>query len=189
MRIVGGTWRGRQIEAPDGRDVTRPTTDRVREAMSSMLLSACDLSFEGLSVLDAFAGSGALGLEMLSHGAAHCTFCDSDRQAAARVERNARTLGAASSTFNVSRLDIFKSAGSTLMGAPFDIVLLDPPYKTPAADVTELIEALDNSSQLAAGALVVYERANTAPTIEPAHFVQRKSKRYGQTAVDLFRKD
>lgn len=189
MRIVGGEWKGRQIEAPEGRDVTRPTTDRVREAMSSMLLSACGLSLEGISVLDAFAGSGALGLEMLSHGATYCTFCDIDRGAAARVERNARSLGAASSCYKVVRLDIMAKAADPLPGAPFGIVLLDPPYKTPATEVTKLVEALDNSSNLAAGTLVLYERSNTAPTIEPAGFSQLKSKRYGQTAVELFRKD
>lgn len=189
MRIVGGEWKGRQIEAPEGRDITRPTTDRVREAMSSMLLSACGLSLDGVSVLDAFAGSGALGLELLSHGAAHCTFTDIDRGAAARVERNARSLGAASSSYKVLRLDVTKQATSHLAGAPFDIVLLDPPYKTPAEEIARLVEALDNSSNLAAHALVLYERSNTAPTIEAAGFSQRKSKRYGQTAVDLFRKD
>lgn len=189
MRISGGTWRSLTIEAPEGRDVTRPTTDRVREAMSSMLYSACGLSFAATSVLDAFAGSGALGLELLSRGAAHCTFCDIDRDAAARVERNAKKLKAQSSTYTVVRQDITKLAGANLSGAPFSIVLLDPPYKMPATEVAKLVEALDAAGNLCDDALVLYERSNSAPSIEPSGFVQVKSKRYGQTAVDLLRKD
>ena len=94
MRIVGGKWRGRQIEAPEGRGTTRPTTDRTREAIASMILSARGLDLTGDSVLDAFAGSGAMGLELLSRGASHATFVDRDRRAAARVRRSAEALGA-----------------------------------------------------------------------------------------------
>ena len=81
MRIVAGQWRGRPIESPRGREVSRPTTDRVREAIASMLESALAEGIEGARVLDAFAGSGALGLEMLSRGAGHATFFDADRGA------------------------------------------------------------------------------------------------------------
>ena len=69
MRIIGGEWRGRKIEEPRGRDVTRPTTDRVREACASMVMSAFDFDLDEVRVLDAFGGSGALGIEMLSRGA------------------------------------------------------------------------------------------------------------------------
>lgn len=189
MRIVGGQWKGRALEAPVGREVTRPTTDRVREAMCSMLLSACSLSFEGLHALDAFAGSGALGLELLSRGAEFVTFVDQDRKAAARVERNASTLSAAHSSYKVVRGDIIKLSCASVVGAPFDIVLLDPPYATTASDVAHLVEALDDAGSLGEGALVVYERSNSALPIEPLGFSPLKSKRYGQTAVDLLRKD
>lgn len=190
MRIVGGEWRGRSIEAPEGRDVTRPTTDRVREAVCSMLYSACGLSFDDASALDAFAGSGALGLELLSRGAQFVTFTDIDRGAVARVERNAKSLGATSSSYTVRKCDIMQLASSsTLPGAPYDIVLLDPPYATPAEQVTKLVETLDGAHNLNSGALVLYERSNNGQTLEPAGFTQLKSKRYGQTAVDLFRKD
>ena len=93
MRIVGGEWRGRPLEAPEGRG-TRPTTDRMRETIASMVLSAFDLDLDGVSVLDAFAGSGAMGLEFLSRGARRCTFVDSDRKAAGVVRRNVAALGA-----------------------------------------------------------------------------------------------
>jgi len=182
MRIVGGEWKGHPIEAPEGRDVTRPTTDRVREAM---LMSARGLTLDGASVLDAFAGSGALGLELLSRGAAHATFVDLDRGACARVRRNAATLGAASSRFSVTRGDSCRlAAAGSLAGAPFDIVVLDPPYATAVDVVSDLVEALDASGLLAAGALVLYERSASRPTICPG-FVALKQKRYGQTAVDL----
>ena len=181
MRIVGGEWKGHPIEAPEGRDVTRPTTDRVREAVSSMLMSACGLTLDGASVLDAFAGSGALGLELLSRGAV-----DLDRGACARVRRNAATLGAASSRFSVTRGDSCRlAAAGSLAGAPFDIVVLDPPYATAVDVVSGLVEALDASGLLAAGALVLYERSASRPTICPSGFVALKQKRYGQTAVDL----
>ena len=73
MRIIGGEWRGRKIEEPRGRDVTRPTTDRVREACASMVMSAFDFDLDEVRVLDAFGGSGALGIEMLSRGARSLT--------------------------------------------------------------------------------------------------------------------
>ena len=190
MRIVGGEWRGHPIEAPDGRDVTRPTTDRVREAVSSMLLSARGLSLAGARVLDAYAGSGALGLEMLSRGAAWCTFVDMDRSAQARVRRNATALGAAPASFAIGRGDVERMVGSgRLAGAPFDIALLDPPYATDAARVSALVEGLAAKGLLAAGALVLYERSSSAPTIEPEGFSPLKQKRYGITAVDLLRMD
>lgn len=80
MRIIGGEWRGRKIEEPRGRDVTRPTTDRVREACASMVMSAFDFDLDEVRVLDAFGGSGALGIEMLSRGARSLTTFEIDRQ-------------------------------------------------------------------------------------------------------------
>ena len=82
MRIIGGEWRGRKIEEPRGRDVTRPTTDRVREACASMVMSAFDSDLDEVRVLDAFGGSGALGIEMLSRGARSLTTFEIDRNAA-----------------------------------------------------------------------------------------------------------
>ena len=190
MRIVGGAWKGRPIEAPEGRDVTRPTTDRVREAVSSMLLSARALSLDGARVLDAFAGSGALGLELLSRGAAWCTFVDVDRGAQARVRRNAGALGAAAGSYVAVRGDVERLAATgRVPGAPFDVVLLDPPYAMEAARVSRLVEALASSGALAPGALVLYERGSSAPSIGPAGSCPLKQKRYGITAVDLLRMD
>lgn len=190
MRITGGEWRSRVIDAPDGRSVTRPTTDRVREALCSMLYSACGLSFEGIQALDAFAGSGALGFELLSRGASFVTFCDTDHSATNLVKRNAKSLGAQGSMYNILQADVFKLAGQTdFLASPCAIVLLDPPYKMPAQDVASLVSALDEAGNLTDDALILYERSLTASGIELAGFSPLKSKRYGQTAVDLLRKD
>ena len=186
MRIVGGQWRGHPIEAPEGRDVTRPTTDRVREAMASMLLAARSLTLEGCRALDAYAGSGALGLELLSRGASWCTFVDVGRAAASRVRRNAQALGAAPATFAVVRGDVRRLAqAGRVAGAPFDLVLLDPPYATAATEVSALVADLARAGLLAPRALVLYERDAAAPGLDVAGLVVAKQKRYGKTAVDL----
>jgi 16S rRNA (guanine966-N2)-methyltransferase len=121
MRIIAGAWRGRTIDAPPG-DATRPTADRVRETLFSMLGSRLG-SFEDLRVADLFAGSGALGLEALSRGAASATFVDSDARAAATIKRNAERLGA------IDRIRMVGGSALSLPRAePFHLILADPPY-------------------------------------------------------------
>lgn len=188
MRIVGGMWRGRPLEAPDGRDVTRPTTDRTREQMASMVLSAFGLDLSDVSILDAFAGSGAIGLELLSRGAAHCTFVDADRKAVARIKRNASSLGASRTQYDVLGGDVSKLVTrGVLAGAPFSLVVLDPPYAMSVDDVTRLIETLDAGNMLASGALILYERASSGEQLALSGATQLKSKAHGATAVDLLR--
>ena len=129
LRIVAGEWRGRKLEAPAG-DTTRPTADRTRETLFSMLASRLG-SFEGLAVLDLFAGSGALGLEALSRGAAQCLFVEQDAAAIRAIRTNVQRLQAQ------PRCDV--RAGSVLSLGPAkaaaDIVLLDPPYHSGAGSV------------------------------------------------------
>lgn len=185
MRIVGGKWRGRSIEAPEGRGITRPTTDRTREQIASMILSARGLDLTGDSVLDAFAGSGAMGLELLSRGAAHATFVDKDRRAAARVRRTAASLGAAADEARCLGGDVFALAGRGLVGAPFDIVFLDPPYAVEAERVSGLVASLARTGQLREGAVVVYEHASSADGLDCEGLVLVKSKTHGITTVDL----
>ena len=188
MRIVGGIWRGRPLEAPDGRDVTRPTTDRTREQMASMVLSAFDLDLSDVRILDAFAGSGAIGLELLSRGAAHCTFVDADRKAVARIKRNVSSLGASRAQYDVMGGDVAKLVSrGRLPGAPFSLVVLDPPYAMPASDVTKLVEALAAGGMLESDALVLYERASSGAQLSLAGATQLKAKSHGTTAVDLLR--
>lgn len=119
MRIIAGRWRCRPLLAPPGQD-TRPTADRVREALFSMLASRLG-SFEGLQVADLFAGSGALGLEALSRGAAHCVFVENDRRAVDAIRANISTLGASAEV-------LARSAEHASLPAPVDLAFLDPPY-------------------------------------------------------------
>ncbi|HTG38728.1 16S rRNA (guanine(966)-N(2))-methyltransferase RsmD [Sphingomonas sp.] len=127
MRIIAGTDRGRPLIAPKG-DATRPTADRVREALFSMLASRIG-SFDGLAVADLFAGSGALGFEALSRGAATCLFVEQDRAALDALRANAAKLG--------RRIDV--RAQSVLALGPttaaLDLILMDPPYGTSAGSV------------------------------------------------------
>lgn len=135
MRIIAGQWRGRPLAAPKG-DATRPTADRTRETLFSMLLSRIG-SFEGLSVGDFFAGSGALGFEALSRGAASCLFVEQDRTALDAIRANADRLGVRPDIRQGSVL----SLGSA--GKPLDLIFMDPPYNSGAGAV-----ALDKLSRL-----------------------------------------
>lgn len=127
MRIIAGEWRGRKIVAPKG-DTTRPTADRTRERLFSMLTSRLG-DFADLQVLDLFSGSGALGLEALSRGAAQCTFVEQDRDAIVALEKNIATLA----------VDADVRIGSVLGLGParqaYDLILMDPPYETGAGSV------------------------------------------------------
>ncbi|MBA3510310.1 16S rRNA (guanine(966)-N(2))-methyltransferase RsmD [Sphingomonas sp.] len=121
MRIIAGEWRGRRLRTPPGLE-TRPTADRVRETLFSMLASRLG-SFEGLRVAELFAGSGALGLEALSRGAAFACFVENDPRAATAIRANASGLGA------LERVQILGGSGLALpRSEPFDLVLADPPY-------------------------------------------------------------
>lgn len=186
MRIVGGKWRGRVIEAPQGRGTTRPTTDRTREAVTSSILSAAGLNLSGKRVLDAFAGSGALGFELLSRGAAYVTFVDKDRKTADLIRKNARTLGAGAQEARIVCGDaLCLSARKTLPGGPFDIVLLDPPYAVEAQRIAEFLVNVDGADALTPRALVVYEHHDKAPGMSVGGVDLIKSKRYGIARVDL----
>lgn len=185
MRIVGGKWRGRALSAPEGRG-TRPTTDRTRESMASMVLSAFDLDLSGVEALDAFAGSGAIGLEMLSRGARGCTFVERDRRASNVVRSNAKALGATSARVQVGDVVQLAERGAVL-GGPFALVLLDPPYALDAAVVSHLVESLREAGQLTDDAVVLYEHAADAPDLALAGCEVLKSKAKGTTAVTLLR--
>ena len=119
MRIIAGKWRGRALEAPPG-TATRPTADRVRETLFSMLVTRLG-NFEELRVADLFAGSGALGFEALSRGAAHAVFVENDAKAAGVIRRNADKLGASMQVLASSALALPRVE-------PFDLIFADPPY-------------------------------------------------------------
>lgn len=189
MRVVGGKWGGMPLESPEGRGVTRPTTDRNREAMASMILSARGLNLGGASVLDAFAGSGAMGIELLSRGAERCTFIDQDTRAAARVRRNLAKVGAEKVACSVLRGDACQLAErGRIAGAPFDVVFLDPPYALSAGVVSAMLKHLVAQGALRSGATVVYERSAQAPGLDVPGLIPMRTKRYGITCVDLLEK-
>lgn len=129
MRIIAGQWRGRKLTAPKG-DATRPTADRMRETLFSMLTSRLG-SLEGLQVVDLFAGSGALGLEALSRGAATCLFVEQDRAALETIRANITTMGARDQT----RVEAGSVTQLRAASAPLDLLLVDPPYHSGAGEV------------------------------------------------------
>ena len=129
MRIIAGDWRGRKLVAPKG-DSTRPTADRTRETLFNMLASRLG-GFEELSVADLFAGSGALGIEALSRGAAHCLFVDEDPAAIKAIRTNVTALEAQARA-TVEQASVLRLGPAK---AATDLILLDPPYHTGAASV------------------------------------------------------
>lgn len=187
MRIVGGKWKGLAIEAPEGRGTTRPTTDRNRERFASMILSARGLDLTGVSVLDAFAGSGAMGFELVSRGAARATFIDLDRRAVARIGRTARnSLRAEAREWRAVAGDaICLAEQGRIPGGPFGVVFLDPPYAVEASRVAALVDALASRGELEPEAVVVYEHASDAAGISGESLACVKSKTQGVTTVDL----
>ena len=190
MRIVSGTLRGRVLKAPEGLH-TRPTTDRVREALFSSLYSRL-ASFEGVRVLDAFAGSGALGLEAVSRGAAQAVFYEADSRAARAIEANIAACGLSAPRCELHRCDVLRApipAGAP----PFGLVFLDPPYATPAPVVLGLPERLAAAGALAPGALVVYEHdardgEEVRAAAEAAGFAAT-ARTYGKTSVSFLEEE
>jgi 16S rRNA (guanine(966)-N(2))-methyltransferase RsmD len=177
VRIIGGEARSRQIDAPKGMD-TRPTQDKVRESLFNIL--RWDLN--GRIVLDLFAGSGALGLEALSRGAAYAIFVDSSAQAAKIVQSNVERLGFADRA-KVIRAD-WKAAVSAL--APnskggFDLIFLDPPYAM--VNTGEMCNHMLKCRILANSPLVVIEHALETPPRLYADFRVTDSRRYGDTGI------
>jgi 16S rRNA (guanine966-N2)-methyltransferase len=178
-RIIAGEARGRRIATPPGRS-TRPTADRVREALFSAVDAAAG-SLHGLRFLDLYAGSGAVGLEARSRGAGPVTLVEQDRRAAAVIRRNAAGLGFPEVEVRVAAA---LRALQTPPGTPYDVVFLDPPYDLPDDDVTAVLGALTSHGWLAAGALVVVERSarGGAPSW-PAGLQADRTRTYGETVL------
>jgi 16S rRNA (guanine966-N2)-methyltransferase len=176
MRIIAGKWRGRQIEAPAGRS-TRPTADRVRETLFSMLASRLG-SFEDLRVADLFAGSGALGLEALSRGAASVTFVESDPCAAAVIRRNAEKLGASVQILSGSALALPRSE-------PFDLIFADPPYAKDSGSA--VVQSVIECAWLAPGGWLSVETSRN--DIVDAHGLEIEAVRdIGRARLTLLRR-
>lgn len=176
-RIIGGRVGGRRLETPRG-DATRPTSDRVREALLAAVESWCG-SLEGLRVLDLYAGTGALGLEAWSRGAAAVTFVESHRRTAALIATNARSLGFGAADVRTSSV---RSVLSAPPAAGYDLVLADPPYPLSEAELARDLAGL--TAWLGPDALVVLERSSRSPEPTwPAGIVVDRSRRYGETTL------
>lgn len=175
MRIIAGAWRGRPLVAPAG-EATRPTSDRAREGLFSMLASRIG-SFEGLQVADLFAGTGAAGLEALSRGAAHCTFVETDRAALDALRRNVASLGAG------ERADVRAQDATRFAGGPFHLVLVDPPYGSGLGQAA--IEALASSGALAAGCVISLETSRMEDVVL-AGLAELADRTYGKARIKLF---
>ncbi len=180
MRIISGEWRSRPLVAPKG-DTTRPTADRTRETLFSMLTSRLG-SFEDLRVLDLFAGSGALGLEALSRGAAHCTFVEQDHLALDALEKNIAKLGAK------DRCDVRKSSVLSMGSAlkPADIILMDPPYVSGAGSVA--LDKLGRLGWFAPSAWISVE-TSIKEDVEVKGFTVDTVRNVGKARITLLRPD
>ncbi|WP_411342066.1 16S rRNA (guanine(966)-N(2))-methyltransferase RsmD [Sphingopyxis sp. J-6] len=178
MRVISGEWRGRKLLAPKN-DATRPTADRTRETLFSMLASRLG-SFEGLHVADLFAGSGALGIEALSRGAAQCLFAEQDRDALDALRKNLGTLGAA------DRADV--RAGSVLALGPakrsYDLLLFDAPYGTGAGSVA--LDKLNRLGWIGPDSLISIETAEEE-AVEIAGFDIDAERKVGKAKLTLLR--
>ncbi len=182
MRIIAGEHRGRPLEAPEGLD-TRPTTDRVRESVMSSLFSMLG-GFEGVYVMDAFSGSGAMGLEAMSRGAEACVLNDFAKSSRDAICKNRDALGYGDIQAKVTSIDVLR-AGIPRGVRPYDLVFLDPPYKTDANDVLSLVERAFNEGVLSPDCIVVYEHGERLPddAPEPYGLKELSSKKYGKTLV------
>lgn len=174
MRVIGGRLGGRALVAPRGR-ATRPTPDRVREALFSILGPLDDLR-----VLDLFAGSGALGIEALSRGAARVTLVDSSHAAVETIRRNLRALDVEAEVRRQSASSFLREARSD--GRQYDLVFLDPPYGHAVRLGPQLSIAL--VPVLASGARVVSESDRRAP-LELAPMIPSDERRYGDTLIRI----
>ncbi len=184
MRIVAGRHRGRRLRAPAGRDV-RPTSDRARQTLFDMLahrrLDESWRGFEGVRVLDAFCGTGALGLEALSRGAAHAVFMDSDREALAAARENAKALGEeAHATF----LEV-DATRPPRAGEPAALVFLDPPYGSGLTE--EALAALTVNNWVAKGSIVAVELGAKEDLAPFPGFAVLAERRVGAAKIVILR--
>ncbi len=178
-RIVAGVARGRRLRVPA--HGTRPTSDRVREAIFSALAARMDL--DGARVLDLYAGSGALGLEALSRGAAHALLVESDARAAAVGTANIDTVGLPGAS--VRRMPVATALAHPCV-QPYDVVFADPPYSLTDTAVVAALTTLLDQHWVHHGSVVVLERASRAPeTSWPPGLSVTWNKRYGETRVEI----
>ncbi len=181
MRVVGGKARGMTIAVPPVPDI-RPTTDRVRGAMFSMLEARG--AVQGARVLDLFAGSGALGIEALSRGATHADMVERNSKACATIRRNLTTTRLENQA-SVVALPVTRALGG--LNGPYDVVFMDPPYAN-ASELTDVIDRLATGNLLGEGSMVVVEQSsrNRRDFARADEMRLEQEKTYGDTAVSIY---
>ena len=182
-RVIGGVAGGRRLAVPPRG--TRPTTDRVRESLFNILAARLDLT--GLAVLDLYAGSGALGLEALSRGAASSLFVESDQRTAAVLTRNIGAVGLPGATLRRGAVSTVLAAGTS---TPVDLVLADPPYDVASSDIDAVLVALGAHGWVRQGSVAVVERAAASvPLTWPDGWSVWPARSYGDTRLELAEHD
>jgi 16S rRNA (guanine966-N2)-methyltransferase len=182
MRVVGGRLRGRNLASPASRDI-RPTADRLRESLFNILMHAYSDPITGARVLDLFAGTGALGIEAISRGAAFALFVDNGAEARALLRNNVEALALGGVT-KVFRRDA-TNLGPAHPVEPFSLVFLDPPYGKGLAD--KALASLRDGGWLTASALLVVEEATAAGFTAPAGFEEVERRAYDDTEFVFLR--
>ena len=177
-RIIAGIYGGRRLQAPPG-EGTRPTTDRVREALFSSLQSEFG-SLDGLRFLDLFAGSGAIGLEAASRGAAHVDLVENDRRAAQVITTNIAELKCRVALVKAQPVERFIQGTPP---TPYDVIVLDPPYAFDHAALEELLREISTPVWLAEGGVVVVERSRRDAFAWPEPLAALRDKKYGETVL------
>jgi 16S rRNA (guanine966-N2)-methyltransferase len=184
MRIIGGAFSGRTLIAPKGRD-TRPTADRTRESVFNILAHRDEFDFESARVIDLFAGSGAIGFEAMSRGAAFCLFVETDAAARGAIRDNIEALGLFGKTRLHRRSATMLGPKPAGVGGPFTLAFLDPPY---GMDLCRpALEALKSGDWLETGALVVVEQGERETPIVSDGFEEFDRRVYGAAQVGFYR--
>src|SRR6266851_2632360 len=183
MRIVGGRLGGRPLAAPKSQNI-RPTSDRLRESLFNILAHAYDDAITGARVLDLFAGTGALGLEAMSRGAAFALFVDDGAEARALIRQNVEALGLGGIT-RIFRRDATR-LGAVHPNEPFGLVFLDPPYRKGLAEKS--LASLRDAGWLAPDALVIVEEAADTRFAAPDGFIEMERRRYDDTEFTFLRR-
>jgi 16S rRNA (guanine966-N2)-methyltransferase len=176
MRVIAGTFKGRRLKAPTWEGL-RPTSDKLRETLFNILAPR----IEGARVLDGFAGTGAVGIEALSRGAAHVTFVESDRRATALIEQNLAACGV-ERDYSIEKGTVESALRRLPDGERFDLIVLDPPYDAPA-----LSEALAAAAQrLAPDGLLVLERATRRNPDTPPSLIRSRDVKSGDSTLTFY---
>ena len=179
-RVIAGEAGGRRLAVPGGRE-TRPTSDRAREGLFATIASLSG-PLAGARVLDLYAGSGAVGLEALSRGAAHVLLVESGARASRVIRENVKALGLPGAEVVTDRVERVLARGPA--GGRYDVAFADPPYALPGEEVSRMLEDLTGRAWLAPGALVIVERATrSGPVTWPDGIAADRARRYGEATL------